>query len=150
MRWLLLLVLVACGPKKQPNPVPDDDLEALDGPEGKPAICASNSPEHWTDEVTPPEGDTEIQRRQHAACNAVVPTMTACAVTDACENMEPKELNKLDVEPTAKVHARENLKSCLGTPMSTHQVRVYEVCYEEEQNDCAALAACLENAQPQE
>lgn len=144
-RWLVILAFAAaCGPKHTDPPPDDDDLPDLTG---KP-VCESNSPERWTADVTPPDGDTEIARRQQAACNQVMPVLTACAVSDACEKMEPDKLAELDLENTAPIHARENLKKCKGTPMSSHQVRVYEVCIREEQGDCAALAACLENANP--
>lgn len=93
------------------------------------------------------QGGTEIERRRDAACEALGPRMTACAIADARATMTPEELAKLDVEQVATIHTREFVKDCKAHPMSSRQVRVYEVCMREE-TACEPLIACLENANP--
>lgn len=148
-RLAILILLAACGPKHA-SPPPDDDLSELEPPLEKPAVCTANDPQRWRDEVGPSEddGDTELARRQNAACDAVMPKLTSCAVEDACTKMEPGKLHELDLEKTAPIHLRENLKTCKDSSMSSRQVRVYEVCFEAE-TECGPLAACLENAAPE-
>lgn len=90
---------------------------------------------------------TELEKRQAAACEALGPKLTECAVADARATMSAEELAKLDIEATAPVHTREFVKSCKAQTMSSRQVRVYEVCMHEE-TDCAPLTQCLENASP--
>lgn len=90
---------------------------------------------------------TELQKRQGAACEALGPKLTECAIADARATMPPEELAKLDVENTGPVHTREFVKSCKAQTLSSRQVRVYEVCMREE-TECGPLTACLENASP--
>ncbi len=124
---LLALVLAACGGKTPAPAEPDDTLT-----------------EHGASGV---HADTAIHRRRDAACEALAPRMTACAVEDARATMTPAELEALDLEATAKVHQREFVKQCTADELSSRQVRVYEVCTAEAP-DCAALDACLKNAEP--
>ena len=131
----LAVVLAACGPKAATPPPHDDDT--LPDPGGG----SAGEPE-----PTPPK--TELQRRQYAACDRVIPRLTDCAVADARKKMSPEELAKLDLEHTAPVHTREYTKKCKNGYMSSRQVRVYEVC-DREATDCDALVACLDNAKPQ-
>jgi len=142
----IAFLLAACGPKHAaPPPDDDDDLSELEPPLEQPAVCTANSPDRWTEDVEPPAGATEIEVRQQTACNSVMPKLTACAVEDACTKLEPGKVHELDLENTAPIHARELLKTCKATPMSSRQVRVYEVCFAQEP-ECGPLAACLENA----
>jgi hypothetical protein len=122
---LLALVCLAGCPKKASPPVEDDDTL----PEAPPT--------------------TELQRRQDAACDRVIPRLTACAVEDARRNMTPEEFEKEQIEEAAPVHTREYTKKCKSSYMSSRQVRVYEVC-DREETECEPLVACLENAKPQE
>ena len=93
------------------------------------------------------QGGTELERRRDAACEALGPRMTACAIADARATMTAEELAKLDVEQVATIHTREFVKDCKSHAMSSRQVRVYEVCMREE-SECEPLTACLENANP--
>lgn len=96
---------------------------------------------------TPPDTRTEVERRRDAACEALAPRMTSCAIEDARRTMTPEELAKLDIEATAPIHTREFVKSCRTQSLSSRQVRVYEVCLREE-TACDPLIACLDNASP--
>ena len=134
-RLTLLLVLLAGCPKHASTPPPDDDDTLPDPPGTKP-------------EPEPPAPTTELERRQYAACDRVIPRLTQCAVEDARARMDPDELAKLDLEHTAPIHTRENLKKCKNGYMSSRQVRVYEVC-DREETECGPLVTCLDNAKPE-
>ena len=97
----------------------------------------------------PPADDrTEIERRRDAACEALGPRLTECAIADARATMSPEELAKLDIEKTAPVHTRKFVEECQGQALSSRQVRVYEVCLREEA-ECEPLIACLDHASPE-
>jgi hypothetical protein len=136
---LLFVILAAC-PKKA-APVEDDTLP-------DPVPGGGVGPGHVTEgEPEPPPPETELQKRQYAACELVIPRLTACAVADAKAKMSAEEYAKLDVEHTAPIHTRENVKKCKRDYMSSRQVRVYEVC-DREETECEPLVACLDNAKP--
>lgn len=118
----LCLALAACGHHAPATTDPADDL--------------------------PADNRTEIEKRRDAACEALGPKLTACAVADARATMSPEELAKLDVEKTAPVHTRKFIEQCQAQQLSSRQVRVYEVCLREE-SECEPLIACLDNARPQ-
>ena len=94
----------------------------------------------------PPAG-TEIERRRDAACVALGPRLTECAIADARATMSAEEFAKLDLEKTSPVHTQKFIESCQGQTLSSRQVRVYEVCLKEE-SECEPLIACLDNEQP--
>jgi hypothetical protein len=132
---IALCLLVACGGSK-PAKQEDDTLpDPGSGSPGDP-VAGEDLPE------------TELKRRQYAACERLIPRLTECAVADAKANLSPEALAELDLENTAPVHTRENLKKCKQGELSSRQVRVYEVC-DREETECGPLAACLENALPQ-
>ena len=103
------------------------------------------------DETVPPQPapapQTELEKRQAAACEQLGPRLTDCAIADARATMTPEQLAELDIEKTAPVHTREMVQQCKEQTMSSRQVRVYEVCMREE-TACDALTTCLENAAP--
>ncbi len=135
MRALLLLAaavcLAACGSKNTTSGDGDTLPDDLRGGNG-----AGDPPDM-----------TELAKRQGAACEALGPRLTECAIADARATMPPAELAKLDIENTAPIHTREFVKSCKAQSLSSRQVRVYEVCMREE-TECGPLTACLENASP--
>lgn len=136
MRTILLaaaVLAVACGPKSKP--VEDDTLP-------DPGSDSPGDSGTGDDEPEPPA--TELEARKYAACEKAGPRLTECAIEDARANMSPKEFAELDVEKTGPVHTREFIKKCSTDELSSRQVRVYEVCIEEE-TECAPLMACLAN-----
>jgi hypothetical protein len=135
---VLVLALAAC-PKRASPPVEDDDTLPDPG---------TGSPGGTQGEPEPPPPETELQRRQYAACDRVIPRLTACAVEDARRNLSPEEFEKEQIEEAAPIHTREYTRKCKNNYMSSRQVRVYEVC-DREETDCEPLVACLENAKPQ-
>jgi hypothetical protein len=135
-----LCLLIACGGSKPAQESPGDDDDTL--PDPGTAAPGEASPE---DDLPPAE--TELQRRQYAACERLIPRLTECAVADARKNLPPDKLAELDLEHTAPIHTRENLKKCKKGQLSSRQVRVYEVC-DREETECGPLTECLANALP--
>lgn len=137
--FLLIAFLAACGGGAKQQPVEDDTLPdpgtASPGGSGDPS----------QDEAP----QTELQRRQDAACERVIPRLTACAVADAKARMTPEQYKKEQIEETAPVHTREFLRKCKASQLSSRQVRVYEVC-DREETECGPLVACLDNLHPKE
>jgi len=129
MRAALLLIFVtACGgAAKQGSGPSDPDLD----PDPTP---------------TAPKR-SQLQVRQDAACEAVGPRLTRCAIEDN-QRQSPEERTKADAERTAPLNTREFIKACTAQAMSSRQVRVYEVCLVEE-SECEPFLSCLDNAQPQ-
>jgi len=124
MRFAVIAVLcVACGPSKQKQD-PDPDP---------------------TPPTTKPQ--TEIEKRQDAACRAVGAKLKQCAIEDDAK-MSPEERAKSDVAHTAPILEREYIKACTERYLSSRQIRVREVCMREE-TECAPLLSCLANGDPQ-
>lgn len=136
MRTLLaaafVLTIAACGNKNKGG---GDDDTLPDDLRGSGAATAEPAPQ------------TELQKRQAAACEQLGPRLTDCAIADARATMTPEQLAELDIEKTGPVHTREAIQQCKEQTLSSRQVRVYEVCMREE-TACDALTACLENAAP--
>lgn len=108
----------------------------------------STNPGNRDDDDVPPDTRTEIERRRDAACEALGPRLTECAIADARATMSAEELAKLDIEKTAPVHTRKFVEQCQGQSLSSRQVRVYEVCLHEE-TACEPLISCLDNVRPE-
>jgi hypothetical protein len=123
MKSILLFALIACGGSKPPE---------------KP------EPVHPTSSYTP----SAIEQRRNTACDAIQPKLTQCALADAKATMSPKELADLNPDELLATHKQKFLKECKGAAMSSRQVRVLEVCNHEE-TECAPLAECLKNLEPQ-
>lgn len=132
---IALCLLIACGGSK---PSQDDDDTLPDPGTGTPGRTGEE------EELAP---ETELERRQFAACERVIPRLTACAVEDARQNLTPEQFEKEQIEETAPVHTREYLKKCKRHALSSRQVRVYEVC-DKEEAECPGLIACLDNLKP--
>ena len=110
----IALALCACAKKSPPaDDTLPDDLHPGSGSGG--AIAN--------------QGGTELERRRDAACEALGPRMTACAIADARATMTAEELAKLDIEQVATIHTREFVKDCKSHAMSSRQVPpVHEIC----------------------
>src|SRR5262245_38015075 len=105
------------------------------------AGCGSSSSSSGTTgpgNRTTADARTQIEVRRDAACEALGPRLTACAIEEARQTMSPEELAKLDLEKTAPAHTEEFIKECKGQTLSSRQVRVYEVCVAEE-SECEPL-----------
>ena len=97
--------------------------------------------------ATPTVQLSPLQRRQRAACAALGPTLTKCAVADVRASMSAAELAKLDIAHTAPKHTEVFIDECNAEQYSSRQVRVLEVCFREE-SECDLLTECLANIKP--
>jgi hypothetical protein len=138
--WIACAIVLTGCPKKAAPPVEEDDTLPDPGT-SSPGGTTGGEPE-------PPPPENELQRRQYAACDRVIPRLTACAVEDARRNLSPEEFEKEQIEEAAPIHTREYTRKCKNNYMSSRQVRVYEVC-DREETECEPLVACLDNAAPQ-
>lgn len=89
-----------------------------------------------------------IEKRRDLGCEALQPKLTQCALADAKATMSPKELAELKPEELLAKHKAVFLKQCESSAMSSRQVRVLEVCNQQE-SACDPLAECLKNLEPQ-
>ena len=126
---LCVLALVACGGKQQP---------ATTGPgsEAGPTAPAKDP-------------RSAIEKRRDAACDQLQPKITQCAIDDAKASMSPADYAKLNPEELRAKHGEEFLKECKGATYSSRQVRVLEVCFQQE-HECEPLGTCLENLNPKQ
>jgi hypothetical protein len=88
-----------------------------------------------------------ISQRRDAACDALGPRLTACAVEDARADLAAGKIQKpqFDRDTAPEVQSKntaEFLKACKASSYSSRQVRVLEVCFREETR-CAPLIDCL-------
>ena len=93
---------------------------------------------------------SEFERRLEAACTALGPRLTACAVADSRADLEAGTLTQQQFEAATKPDIQAaltrdwNERCNRPDRMSTRQVRVLEVCAQEE-TECAPLVDCLEH-----
>jgi len=89
---------------------------------------------------------TPIEKRRDAACEKVGAKLTDCALEDAKKDLAAGKVTKKEfdlntAEGVLKRHTEKFVEQC-EVPLSSRQVRVLEVCYQEEQQ-CGPLADCL-------
>jgi len=90
---------------------------------------------------------TPIERRRDAACDALGPKLTACAVADARADSAAGKIDRRQLEVDTAPEWQQKLTAkwladCKGARYSSRQVRVLEVCLREE-TECGPLVACL-------
>jgi hypothetical protein len=103
----------------------------------------------------PPAHDTRtpLEQRRDAACKQLGPRLTQCAAADAKADLtagkSTPEQYKQDTDPRVlQKNTEEFIDKCTGwRDMSSRQVRVLEVCFQQAP-DCAQLTECLKNLQP--
>jgi hypothetical protein len=122
------LVLAALGCGGAPTPPPADP--AAPAPPG-------------------PGAPSELDRRRDAACGVLGPRLTACAVDDAKADFAAGKIDRaqLDADTAPAIQAKHTakfLETCRGARTSSRQVRVLEVCGQQE-TQCAPLLACLDH-----
>jgi hypothetical protein len=126
---LLCLVPLACG-SPQSAPPADPDPVVL-------------SPEEQRER----EALERLRIRQEAACERLCPRMTDCSIAEARATLPPDEVARLELDKTAPAHTADCKSRCKRSDLSPRQVRVYEVCVQEEE-ECGPLLACLDHANP--
>jgi hypothetical protein len=99
----------------------------------------------------PASGDprTPIERRRDAACDALGPKLTACAVADARADLAAGKIDQRQFDDQTAPRWQQKLTAewlanCKGGRYSSRQVRVLEVCFREE-TECGPLVACLDH-----
>ena len=122
-------LLVACGPKHPATTV----TNAGGGDSGGPAK----------------DTRTELEKRRDAACETLGPRMTNCALADAKADFAagkvPKQQFDQDTAPgVLQKNTEEFIKACTHAQYSSRQVRVLEVCQQEE-TECEPMLSCLDN-----
>jgi hypothetical protein len=96
---------------------------------------------------------TEIERRRDGACETLGPKITSCAVEDAKAQLAAGRVKQKDFDATTapdvqRKNTEEFIEQCKKRPFSSRQVRVLEICQQEE-NACEPLLACLDNLNKQ-
>ena len=131
MKRLLLILMVACGGKQQPQPEP-----------------VGNSIPPGSDSRTP------FEKRRDAACEHIAPKLTHCAVEDAQADFRAGKVGeqqyRQDTAPEIqKKNSEKFIEKCKGwRDMSSRQIRVLEVC-DREETECGPLKTCLEHLGPE-
>jgi hypothetical protein len=137
MKHLVIVVaLAACG-SKQPAPVSNGG-SGTTGPAPGPADTRS-----------------AIEKRRDVACESLGPRITTCAVGDAKKALAAGQIsqaqyNEITASGVLAKNTEEFVEACKApkTPYSSRQVRVLEVCQNEE-TECEPLMACLDNLNKQ-
>jgi hypothetical protein len=122
-------------------------------------LAGCGGPQRAPDEAAPGAGaapaepHTPIERRRDAACDALGPRLTACAVADARADLAAGKIDQRAFDRDAAPEVQQKLTAawlaeCKGHPYSSRQVRVLEVCFREE-TQCAPLIACLDHLHDQ-
>src|SRR5262249_16749670 len=132
-RLVLILAVVACGPKQTSTPVGNSGSGSADS----------------TGPVPVKDKRTEIERRRDAACDTLGPRITKWAVEDAKKDLAAGKVKKAqfdqDTAPgVQQKNTDEFIKKCKAGQYSSRQVRVLEVCQKQE-SECEPLLSCLEN-----
>lgn len=127
--YALAIVIAACGPKQPTQTVSNA------------GSADSNGPVRDT--------RSEIERRRDAACDTLGPRITKCAVEDAKKELAAGKTTKQQFEQNTAQgvldkNTAEFIKQCRGAQYSSRQVRVLEVCQQQE-TECEPMLSCLEN-----
>lgn len=125
---IAMLVVAACG---GPQQTPTTGNAAGDGDRGV---------------VT--DTRTEFEKRLDAACSALGPRLTRCAVDDAKAQLAAGQITQQkyddDTKPEIQAALTKDWHDRCDRPdkMSSRQLRVLEVCHQAE-TECAPLLDCL-------
>ena len=129
---IVLVVLVACGHKSTP-------------------VQNSGGSGTGSNEAPVTDTRTDIEKRRDGACEALGPKITSCALDDAKQalaagKVKQKEFDETTKPEILKKNTEKFIESCKApkTPYSSRQVRVLEVCQQQE-SQCEPLLACLDN-----
>lgn len=108
-----------------------------------------------SDELPGPVADTRtpFEKRLDAACDALGPRLTQCAVDDSQAELAAKRISQAQFDELTSPQMRAALDKdwetkCNKADRSSRQVRVLEVCHAEE-TECEPLLDCLENLNQQ-
>lgn len=132
--FFIVCVLAACGGKSSTDGTGPSSAGSGSATDDPPGVVADTR--------------TELDKRRDAACDTLGPRMTACALEEAkaahaAGKLKKAELDEISKPEVLQKNTDEFLKQC-KVPMSKHQVRVLEVCPQEE-SECGPLLSCLEH-----
>jgi hypothetical protein len=129
------LLAVSCGSKQQP--------------------AVNNTSDGAGSAAGPVDTRTAIEKRRDATCETLGPRITTCALIDAKAAKESGQITQAQYDEITKKeilakNTEETIDACKKpkTPYSSRQIRVLEVCQEQE-TECEALLACLDNLNKQ-
>ena len=96
---------------------------------------------------------TPFEKRLDAACGALGPRLTQCAVDDSKAELDAGKITKAKYDVLTSAGMRAALDkdwdtTCNKPDRSSRQIRVLEVCHESE-TECDPLLDCLENLNKQ-
>lgn len=96
---------------------------------------------------------TEIERRRDTACESLGPRITACAAEDAKKalaagQIKQQQYDEITAPGVQTKNTEEFIDSCRKADYSSRQIRVLEVCQQEE-SECEPMLACLDNLNQQ-
>jgi len=111
------------------------------------ALGCGGAPPPAAEPTPAPDTRSAIDRRRDAACDQLGPKLTACAVEDARASLAAGTIDQAQLDrDTAPAIQRKNTeefdRACKGTAYSSRQIRVLEVCFQQERA-CAPLLDCL-------
>jgi hypothetical protein len=117
------------------------------GPGSKPATTTPDP-----DPAPPKDTRPPLLQRRDAACKALAPRITQCALDDskiAAQNGEitQKTLTEISAPEILAKNSKNFIEKC-EVPVSSRQLRVLEVC-DREAPTCPELLSCLENLKAQ-
>lgn len=126
------IAIAACGGKQQP--AGGGRGSAVGNDEHSGVVADTRSP---------------LEKRLDAACKALGPKLTQCAVEDAKAQLAAGKTTQkeFDATTTPEIQAaltKDWFEKCYRPDRSSRQVRILEVCFKEE-TECAPLLDCLEN-----
>jgi len=134
MRTLVVIcaLAAACGGKQQTNSGGGGTGTGSDDPPG--VVSDTRTP---------------FQKRLDAACGALGPRLTQCAVDDSAAELAAGKItqaqyNELTSPPMRAALDKDWDTKCNRPDRSSRQIRVLEVCHEAE-TECDPLLDCLEN-----
>lgn len=130
---VFVTLLLACGSKQQ---APVSNAGSAEDPPGP---------------VT--DTRTEIERRRDTACESLGPRITACAAEDAKKalaagQIKQQQYDEITASGVQTKNTDEFIDSCRKADYSSRQIRVLEVCQQEE-SECEPMLACLDNLNKQ-
>ncbi len=117
------------------------------------ACSGSQTPPPNNDTTAPlPAHDTRtpFEQRRDTACKQLAPKLTACAAQDAKADLDAgKTTAQQYQQDTAPKVLEKNTQDFIDKcttwrDMSSRQLRVLEVCFQQE-TECVPLRACLDN-----
>ena len=118
------------------------------------AACGGSQTPPPSNDGTPPppahDTRTPFEQRRDAACRQLAPRLTQCAAQDAKADLDagkvtPQQYQQDTAQQVLAKNTQDFIDKCTSwRDMSSRQLRVLEVCFQQE-SECGPLRACLDN-----